>query len=71
LVIRIPYLHQRLASVELKPAGSLGGMPVSWPYSDDTIDVTPENEDGEAPDTSGLAQPQEVVMLGFSEDNDG
>jgi hypothetical protein len=40
-------------------------------YADDTIDVTPENEDGEAPDTSGLAQPQEVVMFEFSEDDEG
>jgi hypothetical protein len=67
----IPYLHQRLASVELKPPGSPDGVPISLPYSDDTIDVTPENEDGETADTSGLAPPQRVVMLEFSEDNDG
>jgi hypothetical protein len=67
----IPYLHQRLASVELKPAGSPGGVPVSLPYSDDAIDVTPENEDGEAAGTGDVAPPQRVVTLTFSEDSDG
>jgi hypothetical protein len=65
----IPYLHQRLASVELKPVGSPGGEPVSWPYAD-SIDVTPENGVGEAAETSEVAPPQRVVAWTFSEDND-
>jgi hypothetical protein len=64
----IPYLHQRLASVELKPAGSPDGEPVSLPYSD-SFDVTPENGDGEAADISEVAPAQTVVTLTFSEDN--
>jgi hypothetical protein len=66
----IPYLHQRLASVELKPAGSPEGTPVFLPYSDDPIDVTPE--DGQATNADAeRASPQRVVTLGFSEDDNG
>jgi hypothetical protein len=66
----IPYLHQRLASVELKPAGSPDGEPVLLPYSD-LIDVTAENGGDEAAGTSDVAPTQRVVTLTFSEDSDG
>jgi hypothetical protein len=63
----IPIRH---ASVELKPPVSPGQVPVSLPYSDDTIDVTPENQVAKQR-TPGVAASQRVVMLGFGEDNDG
>ena len=67
----IPYLHQRLASVELKPAGAPGsGMPVLMSYSDGTIDVTPESEDSEPVDANRSAPSQRVVMWEASDDND-
>jgi hypothetical protein len=65
----IPYLHQRLATIELKPAGSPDGLPVSLPFSDDVIDVRPENEDRKAVEAGELAPPHRVATLGFSEDH--
>jgi hypothetical protein len=67
----IPYLHQRLASVELKPPGSPDGVPVSLPYSDEIIDVTPESGDGEGAAGGEVAPAQGMVKLEFIEDNDG
>jgi hypothetical protein len=66
----IPYLHQRLASVELKPAGSPEGTPVFLPYSDDPIDITPEDPQA-TKDDAERAPPQRVVTLGFTEDDNG
>lgn len=46
----LPFLHQRLATLEVKPAGSPDGNdPVSWAFSDgELIDASadPENEQG-------------------------
>jgi hypothetical protein len=42
----MPYLHQRLAQLEVKQPGSLGsGEPVTWAFSDDgeIVDVRPED----------------------------
>jgi hypothetical protein len=67
----IPYLHQRLASVELKPPGSPDGVPVSLPYSDEIIDVTPESGDGEGAAGGEVAPAQGMVTWTFSEDSEG
>jgi len=40
-----PYLHAKLASIELKPMGHPGGPAVRiFDPSDDALDVTPEAE---------------------------
>ena len=49
----LPYLHQKLASLEVKPAGSIGGEPIPWAFSDEgeLVEVSP------AP----LQEPQETA----------
>ena len=66
----IANIHIRKEDVELKPAGSPGELPVSSPYSDDTIDVTPEKQMTKERTPGGCATQREV-LLGFGEDNDG
>ena len=44
----LPFIHQRLASLEVKQQGSLGsGDPVMWTFSDDgeLVDVTPNAQE--------------------------
>ena len=42
----LPFVHQRLATLTVKPEGAPGGEPVRWTFSEEFVDVSSNGFDG-------------------------